>query len=111
MARRFCGYAALLFPHGSAEPPSQPSHRLVAPAPVQEAGSSQFQFLSQAGSPSASGLGHSLITSKVRLPLLARQFWSSSATVITIAASVWLLILFVSWGEEYSSRLLRSHNL
>jgi MscS family membrane protein len=42
---------------------------------------------------------------------LARQFWSSSATVITIAASVWLLILFVSWGEEYSSRLLRSHNL
>jgi len=51
------------------------------------------------------------ITSKVRLPLLARQFWSSSATVITIAASVWLLILFVSWGEEYSSRLMRSHNL
>ena len=51
------------------------------------------------------------ITSKVRLPLLARQFWSSSAIVITIAASVWLLILFVSWGEEYSSRLLRSHNL
>jgi len=51
------------------------------------------------------------ITSKVRLPLLARQFWSSSATFITIAASAWLLILFASWGEEYGSRLLRSHNL
>ena len=31
--------------------------------------------------------------SKVTLPLLARQFWISAATVITIAACVWLLIL------------------
>jgi MscS family membrane protein len=51
------------------------------------------------------------ITSKVNLPLLARQFWSSTATVITIAAGVWLLILFVSWGEEYARRLLRNRNL
>jgi MscS family membrane protein len=50
------------------------------------------------------------ITSKVSLPLLARQFWSSTATVITIMASVWLLILFASWGEEYTRRLLRSRN-
>jgi MscS family membrane protein len=51
------------------------------------------------------------IISKVNLPLLARQFWSSTATVITIAASVWLLILFASWGEEYARRLLLSRNL
>jgi MscS family membrane protein len=50
------------------------------------------------------------LASKVSLPLLARQFWSSTATVITIAAGVWLLILFTSWGEEYTQRLLRSRN-
>ncbi len=49
--------------------------------------------------------------SKVSLPLLARQFWSSTATVITIAACVWLLILCASWGEEYIRRLLRNRNL
>jgi MscS family membrane protein len=46
------------------------------------------------------------ITSKVGLPLLARQIWSSIAAVITIAASVWLLILFSIWGEEYFLKLL-----
>jgi MscS family membrane protein len=49
--------------------------------------------------------------SKVSLPLLARQFWSSTATVITIAACAWLLILFASWGEELGRRLLQSRNL
>jgi MscS family membrane protein len=49
--------------------------------------------------------------SKVSLPLLARQFWSSTAAVITIAASTWLLILLASWGEELGRRLLRSRNL
>ena len=50
------------------------------------------------------------IISKTNLPLLARQFWSSTATVITIAAGVWLLILFTRWGEGYTRRLLRSRN-
>lgn len=49
--------------------------------------------------------------SKVSLPLLARQFWSSTATVITISAGAWLLILFASWGEEHGRRLLQSRNL
>ncbi len=49
--------------------------------------------------------------SKVTLPLLARQFWSSTATVITIAACAWLLILFASWGEELGRRFLQSRNL
>jgi MscS family membrane protein len=31
--------------------------------------------------------------SKVAIPLLAREFWSGTAAVITIAASVWILIL------------------
>jgi MscS family membrane protein len=50
------------------------------------------------------------ITSRVGLPLLARLFWSGTATVITIAASVWLLILFSRWGEGYFRRLLISRN-
>ena len=48
--------------------------------------------------------------SRVNLPLLARQFWSNTAAVITIAASVWLLIHFASWCEEHASRLLRNRN-
>jgi len=51
------------------------------------------------------------IVSKVSLPLLARQFWSNAAAVITIAASVWLLILFANWGEGYTRGLLRRRNL
>lgn len=50
-------------------------------------------------------------SSKVSLPLLARQFWSSTAIMLTIGASVWLLILIVSWGEQYTRRLLRNRNL
>ena len=50
------------------------------------------------------------VNSKVSLPLLARQFWSSTSTVITILAGVWLLILFAGWGEVYARRLLRNRN-
>jgi MscS family membrane protein len=50
-------------------------------------------------------------TSKVNLPLLARQFWSSTATLITIAAGVWLLILLANWGEVYVRRILLKRNL
>jgi MscS family membrane protein len=50
------------------------------------------------------------ITSKTALPLLARQFWASTATVITIAACVWLFILFADWGEEYARLFLRRRN-
>jgi MscS family membrane protein len=42
--------------------------------------------------------------------LLARQFWSSTAAIIAIAASVWLMVLFASWGEEYMRRRLRNLN-
>jgi MscS family membrane protein len=48
--------------------------------------------------------------SKIGLPLLARQFWSSTAIIITIGASVWLLILIASRVEEYARRLLRNRN-
>ena len=44
--------------------------------------------------------------SSVALSLFARQIWSSIATVITIAASVWLLILVTGWIEQYVQRLL-----
>ena len=50
-------------------------------------------------------------SSSVSLPLLARQFWAGTATVITIAAIVWLMILFVSWVEAYFSRSFRNRNL
>jgi MscS family membrane protein len=47
---------------------------------------------------------------KVNLPLLARQFWTNTATVITIASVVWLLIQLASWCEEYARRVLRSRD-
>jgi MscS family membrane protein len=50
-------------------------------------------------------------SSSVSLPLLARQFWAGTATIITIAAIVWLLILFVSWGEAYFGQSFRSRHL
>jgi len=51
---------------------------------------------------------HWLLT-KLSLPLMARQFWSSTANVFTIAGCVWLLILFNDQGEEYFYRRLRLH--
>jgi MscS family membrane protein len=44
--------------------------------------------------------------SKVGLPLFARQIWSSTAIVITIAATAWLLIRVAGWIEQYIQRLL-----
>jgi MscS family membrane protein len=38
--------------------------------------------------------------SRLTLHLLARQFWSTTATIITIAASVWLFILLNDWFEK-----------
>jgi MscS family membrane protein len=50
-------------------------------------------------------------TSLVSLPLLARQFWSSTSIVITIAAVVWLLVLFTGRSEERIHRLLQKRKL
>ena len=47
----------------------------------------------------------------VGLSLLARQFWSTTVTVISIVASVWLLILVNGWCERAYLRHLRSRNL
>jgi MscS family membrane protein len=50
--------------------------------------------------------------SRLTLPLLARQFWSTTATIITIAASVWLFILLNNWFEKLIRvRLARSLRL
>jgi MscS family membrane protein len=40
----------------------------------------------------------------VNLPLLGRLFWSSMASVITLAAVVWLALMFSAWGEGYIRR-------
>jgi MscS family membrane protein len=53
---------------------------------------------------------HWLLT-KLSLPLLARQFWFSTAGILTIAGCVWLLILLNSWGEDYIRRRRRESNL
>jgi len=45
--------------------------------------------------------------SKVALPLLARQFWSSTATILTIAALVWFACLLTGWIE----RRFRAHSI
>jgi MscS family membrane protein len=51
------------------------------------------------------------LLTKVGLPLLARQFWSGIATIITIAGCVWLAILLNNRGEEYIRRRLGGRNL
>ncbi len=39
--------------------------------------------------------------SKIALPLLAREFWSTTAIVITIAACVWIVILLNGLEEKF----------
>jgi MscS family membrane protein len=51
------------------------------------------------------------LLTQLSLPLLARQFWSGVAVVITIAGCVWLMILLNSWGEEYIRKRLQGSNL
>jgi len=51
------------------------------------------------------------VRSRVGLSLLARQFWSSVATVIAIAAIVWILVLLTSRVEASLQRRFRSRNL
>lgn len=48
---------------------------------------------------------------RVSLPLLARQFWSTVAGIITITACVWLLMHLSRWGEEALSRRMQSRNI
>lgn len=50
------------------------------------------------------------LLTQISLPLLARQFWFSTAIVITIAGCVWLLILVSGWVEEYLSGRFRGRN-
>jgi MscS family membrane protein len=49
--------------------------------------------------------------SKINLPLLGRQFWSSVASIITIVGCVWLVILFNRRGELYLRRFFRNRNI
>jgi len=42
----------------------------------------------------------------LNLSLLRRQFWSSVASVITIVACVWLILMLNAWGEHLSRRHL-----
>ena len=51
------------------------------------------------------------LLTKLSLPLLARQFWSSTASMIAIAGCVWLLILFNAGLERYISRRLQVRHL
>jgi MscS family membrane protein len=41
------------------------------------------------------------LLSRLGLPLLARQFWSTMALIIAIAACTWLLMLVNSWAERF----------
>jgi len=51
------------------------------------------------------------LLSRVGLSLLARQFWSSVALVLTVASIVWILIVLNSRAEAYADRRLRRRNL
>jgi MscS family membrane protein len=48
------------------------------------------------------------LTSKVPLPLLARQFWSTTALMIVVIACMWLLMLLNEIGERSLVRRRRS---
>jgi MscS family membrane protein len=48
--------------------------------------------------------------STVSLPLLARQFWSSTSNAFTIIGLVWLVILLNGWGERWLRLWLRRTN-
>ena len=47
-----------------------------------------------------------LVLAKVDLPLLARQFWTSTAYVITVGAAIWLFISLNGVVESYLRRRL-----
>ena len=47
------------------------------------------------------------LLTKLSLPLLARQFWVSTASVITVAGCMWLMILLNGWVERYINGRLR----
>jgi MscS family membrane protein len=51
------------------------------------------------------------LLTKVSLPLLGRQFWSSIASIMIIAGCVWLLILLNGWLEEYLRPRLQRRKL
>jgi MscS family membrane protein len=46
------------------------------------------------------------VVATLDLSLLTRQFWSSLASIITIAASVWLALMLNAWVEEVIRRRL-----
>lgn len=50
------------------------------------------------------------LLTKLSLPLLARQFWSSVASILLIAGCVWLVILINGRLEKYVSRFLPWRN-
>ena len=45
------------------------------------------------------------------LSLMARQFWSSTATIITIAASIWIAVALNGRSQRYIRGKLQSRNL
>ena len=47
---------------------------------------------------------------KLSLPLLARQFWITTASMFTIAGCVWLVIVVNGWVEAYIRPRLRGRN-
>lgn len=49
------------------------------------------------------------LASRVDLPLLARQFWSTMAVMIGLVATIWLLMSLNGWGERQLLR--RGHVL
>jgi MscS family membrane protein len=51
------------------------------------------------------------LLSRVGLPLLARQFWSTTALIISIGGCVWLLMLLNGWVERYLLRRLGRRGL
>ena len=44
------------------------------------------------------------MAASLNLSLLSRQFWSSVASILTLAACVWLVLMLNAWGESVARR-------
>ena len=51
------------------------------------------------------------VLAKTAMPLMARQVWSTLASILTIAACVWVFFAFTGWTERYIRRRLLRNDL
>ena len=51
------------------------------------------------------------LVGNLSLSLLTRQFWSSVASIITITACVWLVLMLIAWGETLTRQRMERRGI